>query len=56
MKQLTWEELADFYKKKTGGSALIRPMDRVYKWATRQEEIVVNEDTSLSFKELEYKK
>lgn len=50
MKELTWDELADFYKKKTGQLAKIRPMDEIYEWATKQQEIVVNEDTSLSFK------
>jgi hypothetical protein len=50
-KSLTWDDLAEFYGKKTGGRAKIRPMDEIYEWATKQEEIQVNEDSSLSFKE-----
>ena len=50
MKTLNWEELADFYKKKTGGRARIRPMEEIYDWAIEQPEIVVNNDTSLSYK------
>jgi hypothetical protein len=50
MKTLTWDEVADFYDKKTGGTARIQTISKVYKWATRQPEIVVNDDTSLSWK------
>jgi hypothetical protein len=39
---LTWEDLADFYKEKTGGTARIQPMDTIYKWATKQKEIKVD--------------
>lgn len=49
MKELTWNDLAEFYKKKTGQSARIRPMDDIYTWATKQPEIIVNKDSSLSF-------
>jgi hypothetical protein len=38
-KYLTWDDLADFYAKKTGGRARIKPMDMIYKWACKQEEI-----------------
>ena len=50
MKELTYEDLADFYKEKTGNSAFIRSMDSVYDWATKQEEIITHKDSSLSFK------
>jgi hypothetical protein len=46
-KYLTWEELADFYGKKTGGRARIMKQDDVYEWATKQEEIEVMKDGSL---------
>ena len=49
-KELTWDEIADFYDKKTGRTARIKPMDIIYEWATEQKEIIVNKDTSLSFK------
>ena len=49
-KTITWDELADFYAKKTGGRAKIRPMEEIYQWATEQPEIIVNKDSSLSFK------
>jgi hypothetical protein len=39
-KYLTWDDLADFYHKKTGGHARIKPLDTIYKWACKQEEIV----------------
>lgn len=39
MKYLTWDDLADFYKKKTGGRARILPQDYVYDWAVKQKEI-----------------
>lgn len=48
--KLTWDDLADFYAKKTGGKAKIRPMEEIYNWATQQEEIVVNDDSSLSLR------
>lgn len=52
-KNLSWEDIADFYKEKTGGSARIRPMNEIYEWAVKQEEIIVNKNTTLSFKRLE---
>lgn len=46
---LTWDDLADFYKRKTGASARIKPMDEIFDWAERQSEIRLNDDGSLSF-------
>lgn len=51
IKKLTWDQIADFYDKKTGGTARIQPMKSIYNWAVKQEEIIKNKDTSLSFKE-----
>lgn len=39
-KYLTWEDLAVFYKKKTGGTAKTKPMDTIYNWAIKQKEVV----------------
>lgn len=50
MKTLTFDDLADFYCKKTGGRARINTMRNIYEWATKQKEIIVNKNTSLSFK------
>ena len=35
-KALTWDELADIYDKKTGGTARIKPMSTIFKWAKKQ--------------------
>lgn len=43
-KLMTWNDLADFYHKKTGGTARTRPMDQVYDWAVEQEEIEETEE------------
>jgi len=48
MKTLTWDELADIYKEKTGGRAKIMKMTDIYNWAVKQEFIKVNEDSTLS--------
>lgn len=48
-KTITWNDLADFYNKKTGAAARIEPMEKIYRWATEQPEITINPDTSLSF-------
>lgn len=40
MVYLTWDNLADFYKNKTGRNAKIQPMQKIYSWAVKQEEIV----------------
>lgn len=50
-KNLSWDDLADFYHKKTGGHARIRPMEEIFEWAVQQPEIIENEDGTLSFKE-----
>lgn len=50
-KKLSWDDLANFYHKKTGGQARTRPMDSIFEWARTQPEIVENEDGTLSFKE-----
>lgn len=47
MKSLTWDDLADLYKERTGGRARIQPMDNIYNWAIKQPDIKVNEDSSL---------
>jgi hypothetical protein len=41
---LTWDDLAGFYKKKTGKTARIKPMHVVYSWAIKQKEIVESEN------------
>lgn len=35
-KALTWDDLADDYKKVTGRSARVRPMEEIFNWAERQ--------------------
>lgn len=35
-KFLTWDDLADLYKERTGGRARIRPMSEIYDWAAAQ--------------------
>lgn len=53
---LTWDELAKFYDRKTGNCARIRPMNAVYQWAVKQEEIKVTDDGSLILDEKTYEK
>jgi hypothetical protein len=48
--KLTWEDLAKFYHQKTGAQAKIRPMEEIFDWATKQPEIIVHRDGTLSFK------
>ena len=43
-KHLTWGNLADFYHRKTRGIARIKPMQEIYNWATKQEEITETPD------------
>ena len=50
MKTLTWDELANFYDKKTGGRARIQPMKTIFEWAIKQPEIEENKDGTLTFK------
>lgn len=45
-KHLTWEDLAEIYKVRTGGRAKIRPMDEIYQWAVSQPDI---EETAEGF-------
>jgi hypothetical protein len=37
MRYLTWDDLAVLYKKETGRSAKILPMDQVFNWAAKTE-------------------
>ena len=43
-KYLTWDDLADLYKERTGGKARIRPMDEIYDWAVSQPDIEETDD------------
>lgn len=38
-KYLTWDDLANLYKERTGGRARTRPMGSVYEWAIEQPDI-----------------
>lgn len=50
IKHLTWDDLADFYHKKTGGHARTKQMDTIYDWAIKQPEILILDDEgSLGF-------
>lgn len=37
-KALTWDDLADEYKKVTGRNARTRPMDAIFDWAKRKKD------------------
>jgi hypothetical protein len=50
MNELTNDDLADFYREKTGRNARKLKIQDVYKWATQRKEIIVNKDSTLSFK------
>ena len=39
-KILTWDDLADLYDKRTGGTARIKPLEEVYKWGVKQKDII----------------
>ena len=55
MRAMTWDDIAEFYKKKTNGTARTKSMDSIYKWAIEQDEIVViNKDGELSLKDLDF--
>lgn len=43
-KALTWDDLANLYKEKTGRTARIRPMDEILKWATKHPDFYVDND------------
>lgn len=38
-KYLTWDDLRKLYQDRTGKSAVIRTLDSVYDWATKQKDI-----------------
>lgn len=42
---MMYEELADFYKMKTGGTAIIIPMNDIFDWAELQPEILMIDDS-----------
>ena len=45
----TWEDLAEAYKKRTGNSAKIRPMDNIFDWAEKQKDLFkLNKDGTLT--------
>ena len=37
-KALTWDDLANEYKKETGNTAHIQPMEAIFDWAERQDD------------------
>jgi len=39
---LSWDELADLYDERTGGTARTRPMEEVFEWGKRQDDLVVH--------------
>ena len=43
-KYLTWDDLADLYKERTGGRARIKPMDEIYEWACEEPDIIETKD------------
>lgn len=47
-KALTWDDLAKLYGDRTGGRARIQPMDKIFTWALTQDDIVENEDGTIS--------
>jgi hypothetical protein len=49
--ELTWEDLADLYGKRTGGRARIMSMDDIYNWAVSQPDIEKTADGGLIIKE-----
>jgi hypothetical protein len=49
-KEVTWDELADIYKKYTGRSAKIQPMDSIFNWAlSRKDLFMPSDDDGLYF-------
>jgi hypothetical protein len=51
MKDLTWDELAEIYKKETGGTARTKPMDSIFKWAKSRPDIFTYNNDGLQKKE-----
>ena len=39
VKTLTWNELAKIYNEQTGKHASTKPMDRIFKWATKRPDL-----------------
>lgn len=39
MNEITWEELAEVYKKETGHSAKVRPMQSIFDWAVSRTDL-----------------
>jgi len=50
---LAWDDLADLYGERTGGSARTRPMDDVFAWAVKQDDIEETKDGYLTMVEKE---
>ena len=48
---LTWDDLADLYAGRTGGSVRTRKMQDVFDWAEEQDDIETVDDGYLAFKE-----
>lgn len=48
--KLTNDQVADFYGEKTDRPSRILSLEAMYEWAVKQEEIGINEDTTLYFK------
>lgn len=52
MKIANWDDLARAYKKRTGKSAYIKPMDKIFDWAVKQKDLfTLNTNGTLTIKE-----
>lgn len=49
-KALTWEDLANYYDKFTGGTARTRPMHKVFEWAEKQTDKFYVDDKGYIYK------
>ena len=48
MKAITWDELADDYRRATGRTAKTRPMETIFAWAEAQtDKYIVHKDGTL---------
>lgn len=47
MKPLTYDDLADMYKIRTGGNARICPMQRIVEWALTQPDVDVDAEDNV---------
>jgi hypothetical protein len=45
--ELTWDDLAELYKSRTGGRARIMPMATIFEWAKSQPDIEETADGGL---------